>query len=226
MEIFNRILLILSFSSSTFAASLSFSSSLAHNNELAKNFYQHNSSYFQKNHPEILSTLIRQYGRNFSEEVINLWTNDLAKEYNNDLSCEQWIGSCDFYLCQEKKNKCGALGYNLGFGYKYCSGSRFWLDSRMTSSLGHQWVNSVFQCLQRKNFEHSEKNKGNLTCSDIKQSSFDSHPDCYVNSGFCELLLIDQSNIMRLIKKELFSMGTIIQGIRILEICHERTSHE
>lgn len=193
---------------------------------LAKSFYLQNHKYFQKDHPEVLTSLKNQYGSVFTEKLIDLWTDDLTKEYNNDRNCADWIGTCDFYLCQEKKLKCGSSGYNLGFGYKYCSGSRFSLYQKMNSPEGKKWVLEVFQCLQKQNLKVTETKMGTLTCQEIKQTSYDSHPDCYVNSGFCELPIIDQAHIMQLIKKELFSMDTIAQGVQILEICHQRNSHE
>lgn len=176
-------------------------------------------SIFQPDRPEVLSKLRAEAGDTFASEVIAYFTKYITVR---NRSCESLIGTCDFYLCQEQKNPCGLDGYNLSFGYKYCSGSKFKLLGQMKTSLGKSWVSDVFQCLQRRSLEIAgQPDTSEISCSKIKKESFDSHPDCYVQAGFCHLKGTEKKYIFGLIKKEILSFQTIVQGAEIIKQCAE-----
>ncbi len=179
-------------------------------------FIKQNATLFQTDSPAQIENLRKNYGDQFAGDVVTDWSNNL---FSQNESCEKYIGTCDFYLCQEKKNPCGLDGYNLGFGFKYCSGSKFKLLDQMQTDLGKSWVASVFQCLQKKSFRASETNE-TRTCDQIKSDAYNSHPDCYVESGFCELKMSEKLKIFKLIKKEIFSAATIRQAKNLLNQCH------
>ena len=146
-----------------------------------------------------------------------------AQEISKFNSCEEYIGDCDFYLCQEQKNPCGPQGYNVGFGFKYCTKSKFELLNNMKTELGKSWVVNVFECLQKASQEKtilSILNDEVRSCDQIKSDAFDSHPDCYVDSGFCDLKFSEKINIFKLIKKEIFKSETRQQGRKLLHLCH------
>lgn len=99
---------------------------------------------------------------------------------------EEGCASCDYYLCKEAAegdSACGEEGYYLGYGFKYCE--RMSLITRTElSGPGKVWLDGARLCLieeveRQIDDEHS--------CSDIKQIAFDSHPGCYIDSGFCSL---------------------------------------
>lgn len=172
---------------------------------------------FKTDSPEVLTRLRHEVGDRFALQVMNYFTKEIAVR---NRSCESLIGTCDFYLCQEQKNPCGLDGYNLSFGYKYCSGSKFKLLDKMTTSLGRRWVTDVFQCLQRHSLQDSFfLANGENTCSQIKKISYDAHPDCYVQAGFCHLKGSEKRHIFSLIKKEIISFQTLIQGFDIIQQC-------
>ncbi|MBC7457662.1 MAG: hypothetical protein H7235_05245 [Bdellovibrionaceae bacterium] len=188
----------------------------------AAQFIKNRSSLFQPDRPEIISQLRFQLGDQTAENVIHTWSENQFARSGKD--CSSLIGTCDFYLCQEAKNPCGVAGYNLGFGYKYCSGSKFDLLPKMRTELGRSWVQNVFKCLQKNNLTDSEPPKTVKTCSAIRDTSVQSHPDCYVQAGFCELATSERLLILNLIKSEIFSTGTMAQGLRILQLCQGKES--
>lgn len=138
-------------------------------------------------------------------------------------SCNEYIGTCDFYLCQEQQYSCGPNGYNLGYGYKYCSLSNSKLLKQMKSTQGQQWVVDTFTCLQSKNYESSldlsNESKPKKICEIISETSYESHPDCYIQAGFCQLSAYEKGLILNLIKQEAFSFRAILQGLKILKQC-------
>jgi hypothetical protein len=183
----------------------------------AAEYIQKRPDLFRPDAPEVLSNMKFETGDSFAEDVIRTWS---ANELIRNRSCDQFIGTCDFYLCQEQKNPCGVDGYNLSYGYKYCSGSKFKLLNEMTSDLGRHWVTEVFNCLQRKSLEDSaELVESENKCDQIQKRAYNSHPDCYVQAGFCDLKSSDRGLIFKLIKKEIFSAQTLIQGIKIIKEC-------
>lgn len=87
---------------------------------------------------------------------------------------------CQFYSqCLEPKFHCGASGYPLGYGYRYCSKFLNYLDYFTES--GQKWVKKVLVCLKKS------LNKPFDNCANLLNTAFDSHPECYVQSGLCEL---------------------------------------
>jgi hypothetical protein len=134
-------------------------------------------------------------------------------------SCQKYIGTCDFYLCQEQKNPCGIDGYNLGYGFKYCNESKFKLLPQMTTVAGQKWVNEAFQCLQKHSLMTSEQ-KQNLSCQKIQSMAFDSHADCYAQAGFCDLSFSDKLKIFDTIKSEIFSIDNLLRAHILLQKCH------
>lgn len=183
----------------------------------ATEYISNHGQTFKADQPEVLSQLRYDVGDSFASEVMTAFSN---KFLNSEKSCETLVGTCDFYLCQEAKNPCGLDSYNLSFGYKYCSGSKFKLLSQMKTEAGKFWVNEVFRCLQKINLENSATfDKSQNVCSSIKDTSYDSHPDCYVKAGFCHLNALEKIRIFNLIKKEIFSAETITQGQELIKQC-------
>ncbi len=179
---------------------------------------------FQPDHPEVLSKLRKEVGDHFAKEVMNYFMKEIVVQ---NRSCESLIGSCDFYLCQELKNPCGFEGYNLGFGYKYCSRSKFKLLDEMKTQIGKEWVPKTFQCLQKRSLENSlaieqREDLKKDVCKSIRNLAFNSHPDCYVEAGYCELSILEKSNIVELIFFSAFKPSSIKQGFSLNNQCAKK----
>ena len=89
----------------------------------------------------------------------------------------------DFYVCAEETAECGPDGYLVGYGAKYAE--RFFRYTRpWMSRAGKQWIDDVLVCLQETLRDRID---AETSCPDIRTIAFDSHPDCYVEAGFCRL---------------------------------------
>ena len=92
-----------------------------------------------------------------------------------------------FYQCAEQTLHCGPSGYLVGYGTKYAE--RFYRKTRpWMSPAGKQWIDDVLVCLQE---ELHAAIDAQTSCPDVRTIAFDTHPDCYVAAGFCELPFTD-----------------------------------
>ena len=101
-------------------------------------------------------------------------------------TCQQLAdnGTCDFYpKCMEENNHCGPTGYPMGYGNKYCSKFTKFMD--VFPPQGKEWIRKTLICLKTALLPIV---KGS-TCKVIFDTAFDSHPRCYIESGFCDMFL-------------------------------------
>jgi hypothetical protein len=104
---------------------------------------------------------------------------------------------CSFYAsCLEASKPCGAEGYALGYGDKYCN--RF-LANDALSERGAVWRDEVMVCLQRGlgRFLGDEA----ATCRELVDGAFDDHPACYTqpHASICDLPPSDWLSIVQTI---------------------------
>lgn len=126
------------------------------------------------------------------------------------------MGSCDYYLCMNEAYLCDQENYLYNFGYKYCEAyNKEEVDD--VSQEGKSWLDRVRLCLQYEvedmgfeNFDWSKK-----TCSHIKKKAFDSHSDCYYETGFCDLTLSDKVKIIDVFKRELYRPALWREALQI-----------
>lgn len=88
-----------------------------------------------------------------------------------------------FYRCAEETLGCGADGYLLGYGTRYAE--RFYRHTRpWMSARGQRWIDATLVCLQESLRARID---AGTSCADVRTIAFDTHPTCYVDSGFCAL---------------------------------------
>jgi hypothetical protein len=92
-----------------------------------------------------------------------------------------------FYQCAEQYadhgHGCGADGYLIGYGTKYAQ--RFYAQARpKMTARGQLWIDHVLVCLQH---DLRDAIDSATSCDDIWNTAFDSHPQCYIENGFCSL---------------------------------------
>lgn len=111
--------------------------------------------------------------------------------------------NCEFYdKCLEAKNSCGASGYPLGYGLKFCGT----FNSMALSAEGEKWITATMACLQERLIDYAETK---TSCDKIRTEAFSSHVQCYVDSGFCKLPLSDKATIA---KTNLWATVTSLEG--------------
>jgi len=101
---------------------------------------------------------------------------------------------CSFYAsCLEATHPCGASGYALGYGAKYCG--RFRANDALSSS-GLVWRDEVMVCLQKRLGRFLTQSQA--TCDAIIDGAFDDHPICYTQpkASICSLPPTDWISIV------------------------------
>ena len=92
---------------------------------------------------------------------------------------------CSFYpSCLETTFECGPESYPIGYGDKYCN--RFLDSIDMFSPEGQDWINGTLTCLKGALVPDVQDPTG-VTCDDVETTAFDSHVQCYIDNGFCDL---------------------------------------
>lgn len=133
---------------------------------------------------------------------------------------------CTYYsACLERAIPCGAEGYALGFGEKFCTAFR----GAELSPAGTKWMKSVMGCLQRV-LAPEVVAKGKFTtepapravCQDLFDLAFASHPGCYTSdeSSICFLPPGDLATVLQTIgAQEILKPRTGVQVVSTVGIC-------
>lgn len=114
----------------------------------------------------------------------------VSQECTNELLLKE--NNCEYYTkCLEPTYKCGANGYPLGYGNKYCS--KFLANYSQYPPKGQEWISKTLICLKKALVNPF------TSCKQLYDAAFDSHPRCYYESGFCDLFT-DGANLLKTIK--------------------------
>lgn len=187
-----------------FTLIISFYSQAQNNNQATKIF----EPFKLKTHRELKKIMSEKELTDLYHQYI------FEKNITKEDSCQEFIGSCQYYLCREAKSPCGSNGYNLGFGFQYCSESIENLQPQM-SALGKKWLATTATCLQKE----MENISYGISCKEQKTEAIEGHDRCYSEISFCKLSLLDITKILKMIKPALTEKGVIIEGIQVLGHC-------
>ncbi len=138
-------------------------------------------------------------------------------------ACDAAMDSCDFYLCIEKQNPCGARGYALHFGYRKC---QRYLEAQSNTSQGlKKWFPEVRFCLQEE-YQRiaTETPPSQSYCRTVRQEAIASHLDCYVETGFCELSPKDKWRNLQLVGLTGFLPSNLRTAVAIEKACAAKSS--
>lgn len=116
--------------------------------------------------------------------------------------------------------KCGANGYPIGYGLKYCN--KFTAARPEMSSKGQAWVTKTMLCLQKALVPFATGQKRE-SCDALKKDAFATHPGCYIAGGVCTLPPTDWAIIVKTVSlAELFgSLDALEQTLKTMEGCGE-----
>jgi hypothetical protein len=117
---------------------------------------------------------------------------------------------------------CGAGGYALGYGEKYCS--RYDVDVDL-SPRGLVWRDAVLHCLQEA-LVPELAHVSSMSCDAITTFAFDSHPRCYTEGpSICFLPIADVENVLATIDgQDLLSIRSAKQMASVAATCVEQLS--
>lgn len=134
------------------------------------------------------------------------------------MNCEQPADDqCLFYRsCLETKSACGAKGYALGYGEKYCL--RFLQNSKL-SQAGLKWRRSTMTCLQKNLVPTYEWPNDRHVCHRILEAAFQNHVSCYTQepNSICNLSINDWRVISTeiIFLKDLISPKGLKQSLKV-----------
>lgn len=129
--------------------------------------------------------------------------------------CTPSSTNCNYYEnCLESLRSCGANGYALGYGKKYCTSF---------SSKGKQWMSVTCLCLQQALQKRIADGTINATtpCDDIKSFAFASHLGCYteINPSICQIPFTDWILVLRVLKDSFADPMTIDMMLEVGGAC-------
>ncbi|KAK0644287.1 hypothetical protein B0T16DRAFT_513668 [Cercophora newfieldiana] len=125
------------------------------------------------------------------------------------------LQSCAFYSeCAEATLRCGGGGYPLRYGRKNCLA--FQSDLAKYSAAGQTFIWNTMHCLQ---VALRDAINCDSTCGQVNDAAFDSHPTCYVNSGFCDLPPGDVWQLIKTVNMDLVGTQSIKQILQTGGAC-------
>ncbi|CZS93101.1 hypothetical protein WAI453_000836 [Rhynchosporium graminicola] len=125
------------------------------------------------------------------------------------------LKSCAFYAgCAEATLQCGAGGYPLAYGQKNCLA--FQADLTKYTPAGQDFIWNTMHCLQLALINII---KCDSTCDTAGNAAFDSHPKCYVDSGFCDLPVMDWYQVVKTVGTDLLGIKPIRQILQTGGTC-------
>lgn len=121
-----------------------------------------------------------------------------------------------FYQCAERTLRCGPDGYLLGYGARYAE--RFMQHTfARVSPAGQEFLRQNLVCLQET---LRSLISARTPCPEVHTLAFNSHPQCYVSSGFCSLSYWDWGLIGGTVTpRDLFSADTVRQVRSVAASC-------
>jgi hypothetical protein len=128
----------------------------------------------------------------------------------------------DFYQCADRwlaqGEGCGPNGYLQGYGTRYAD--KFYNVTRpRLSKRGKEWIDETLVCLQER--LRSAIAIG-MSCDEVNDIAFGTHPNCYAESGFCTLPFPDVLHVLVTIdERDLLSEDGIRQLIAVVPECGE-----
>ena len=147
-------------------------------------------------------------------------TSTLSSNFND---YDSVANECNFYeKVLEERYPCGEAGYAVGYGGKYC---RAFDASRNEFTVkGNKWRIATMKCLinSLRKFLLGNYANESVSCDEIKEYGFDTHPTCYTagSPSFCDLNLKDYKAILGVIqKKDLLSKLGRKQIAQVARIC-------
>jgi len=107
---------------------------------------------------------------------------------------------------QNNSQGCGADGYALGYGAKYAE-IFMWETYEIVEPSTQEFLVQNLICLQdRFIFDTTPQ----MTCDELWSHAFASHVECYIESGACDLPVVDLARIFASIEEQ--DMGSAEQN--------------
>lgn len=97
--------------------------------------------------------------------------------------------SCQYYQTLENSLQCGPDSYLIKSGYPLCEHYKR-ISPWMTDEI-QKWFPKIRYCLQAA----LEERENEITCANLDQTALETHVDCYVQTGYCDLSLASKTQL-------------------------------
>lgn len=120
------------------------------------------------------------------------------------------LQSCAYYLsCSEAFLQCAPSDYPIAYGEKNCL--KFQNNLAIFSAAGQSFIWATMHCLQLALVATTTCDS---TCDSLNAAAFASHPQCYIQGGFCGLSITDKAKVVWTVGFDLFTQQTLQQVIQ------------
>lgn len=147
----------------------------------------------------------------------------ISKTYAVNLGefCASDVDSCTQYQCAEYVFNCGEKHYLTKFGHRYCEAFRLQQEKRKFSNQFDNFLSDTRLCLQEKLSDIDFSS----SCPEIADYGLESHVDCYLDSGYCELGFNQVGFLFHMISDAVFTefRGKIIKQFHMISTACSRS---
>ena len=121
---------------------------------------------------------------------------------------------CTYYKELEARMSCGEKGYALSFGLRLCE---TYLRAQNTSRPQvRKWYPKVRYCLQ--DYLYKNAHRAN-SCRELETMAYHSHVGCYLETGFCDLNVLDVASILKTTGRDVLRARVLEIGSKVLVKC-------
>jgi hypothetical protein len=170
-----------------------------------------------------------------SNVVDNLFDSQIIVDKLGDLTCETCgdctscpgnplcqplcqnppLQSCAYYIsCSEAFLECAPTSYPIAYGEKNCL--KFQNNLGIFSAAGQSFIWATMHCLQLALVATTTCDS---TCDSLTAAAFASHPQCYIQSGFCSIGIFEQIKVLLVVGSDLFTGQAMQQALQTGEGC-------
>lgn len=120
--------------------------------------------------------------------------------------------NCDYYLHLEEQFRCGSQSYFIeahGLCEKYLKAQN------KTSREIQEFFPKVRHCLQNEIYQMGSR----VTCENLENVAVQSHVDCYLATGFCDLSWASRTELTLMTLPQFLNPIWIVTAQKILKAC-------
>uniref|UniRef100_A0A914QLI0 Uncharacterized protein n=1 Tax=Panagrolaimus davidi TaxID=227884 RepID=A0A914QLI0_9BILA len=114
---------------------------------------------------------------------------------------------CSAYNNLEAQVNCGPNGYLMNYGIVYCH--RFFTPEyyNQFDTAGKAFVDCTGQCLVNKAtaIVNQQVSSNDIDCTELSDKAIDSHSDCYLQCGFCNVCKKNRKAFFNVIQADAFT---------------------
>uniref|UniRef100_A0AC34GA87 Uncharacterized protein n=1 Tax=Panagrolaimus sp. ES5 TaxID=591445 RepID=A0AC34GA87_9BILA len=114
---------------------------------------------------------------------------------------------CAAYNLLEAQVNCGPDGYLMNYGIVYCH--RFFTPAyyNQFDAAGKAFVDCTGQCLVNKAtaIVNQQVSSNDIDCTEISDKAIDSHSDCYLQCGFCNVCKKNKKAFFNVLQADAFA---------------------